>query len=94
MRGEAGAKTGWDVHAYCLVPNHFHMGVETPRGNCKRRLKSAAGEALILTGDRKDENSLQNPNKVKTEVRSINVGKTFNCVLPSMSVQFIRIKAR
>ena len=22
--GEACVKTGWQVHAYCLMPNHFH----------------------------------------------------------------------
>jgi REP element-mobilizing transposase RayT len=22
---EACAKTGWQVHAYCLLPNHFHL---------------------------------------------------------------------
>jgi putative transposase len=26
-------KTGWQVHAYCLMPNHFHLVVETPRAN-------------------------------------------------------------
>ena len=26
-------KTGWQVHAYCLMGNHFHMVVETPRPN-------------------------------------------------------------
>src|SRR5437773_9369211 len=31
--GEACLKTGWQVHAYCLMPNHFHLVVETPRAN-------------------------------------------------------------
>jgi len=31
--GEACQKTGWQVHAYCLMGNHFHLVVETPRGN-------------------------------------------------------------
>jgi putative transposase len=26
-------KTGWQVHAYCLMNNHFHLVVETPRAN-------------------------------------------------------------
>ncbi len=26
-------KTGWQVHAYCLMDNHFHLVVETPRAN-------------------------------------------------------------
>ena len=28
--GEACARSGWQVHAYCLMPNHFHLVVETP----------------------------------------------------------------
>lgn len=29
--GEAAAKTGWQVHAFCLLANHFHLVVETPQ---------------------------------------------------------------
>jgi len=31
--GEACTKTDWQVHAYCLMGNHFHLVVETPNGN-------------------------------------------------------------
>lgn len=31
--GEGCEKTGWQVHAYCLMGNHFHLVVETPRAN-------------------------------------------------------------
>lgn len=31
--GEACVKTGWHVHALCLMPNHFHLVVETTRAN-------------------------------------------------------------
>src|SRR3954470_7397076 len=31
--GEACAKTGWQIHAYCLMKTHFHLVVETPRAN-------------------------------------------------------------
>jgi len=31
--GQACEKTGWQVHAYCLLGNHFHLVVETPRAN-------------------------------------------------------------
>jgi REP element-mobilizing transposase RayT len=24
-------RSGWQVHAYCLMSNHFHLVVETPR---------------------------------------------------------------
>ena len=37
--GEACGKTGWQVHALCLMPNHFHMVVETPRGNLVAGMK-------------------------------------------------------
>src|SRR5437867_3982195 len=30
---EACEKTGWRVHAYCLMPNHFNLVVETPQAN-------------------------------------------------------------
>jgi len=30
---ETCAKTGWQVHAYCLMPNHFHLVVEMPQAN-------------------------------------------------------------
>ena len=36
---EACAKTGWQVHALCLMPNHFHLVVETPRGNLVAGMK-------------------------------------------------------
>lgn len=31
--GQACGKTGWQVHACCLMNNHFHLVVETPRAN-------------------------------------------------------------
>ena len=31
--GEACEKTGWQVHAFCLMENHFHVVLETPRAN-------------------------------------------------------------
>jgi REP element-mobilizing transposase RayT len=30
---EACEKTGWQVHAYCLMANHFHLVAETPQPN-------------------------------------------------------------
>jgi REP element-mobilizing transposase RayT len=29
--GEACERGGWQAHAYCLMPNHFHLVVETPQ---------------------------------------------------------------
>src|ERR1700684_3899099 len=31
--GEACGKTQWQIHAYCLMRNHFHLVVETPQAN-------------------------------------------------------------
>lgn len=31
--GEAYGKTGWRIHAYVLMPNHYHLLVETPEAN-------------------------------------------------------------
>jgi len=30
---ETCQKTGFEVHAYCLMKNHFHLVIETPRAN-------------------------------------------------------------
>lgn len=30
---EAAAKTGWAVHAFCLLADHFHLVLETPQPN-------------------------------------------------------------
>ena len=37
--GEACEKTGWQVHAYCLMPNHFHLVMETPEANLVAGMK-------------------------------------------------------
>ncbi len=31
--GEACGRTAWQVHAYCLMRNHFHLVLETPQRN-------------------------------------------------------------
>jgi len=31
--GEACVKTDWQIHAWCLMSNHFHLVVETPKAN-------------------------------------------------------------
>jgi putative transposase len=37
--GAACAKTGSHVHAYVLMPNHFHLLVETPQPNLMAVMK-------------------------------------------------------
>src|SRR5215471_1897251 len=41
--GEACAKTGWQVHALCLMGNHFHLVVETPHANLVAGMKWLLG---------------------------------------------------
>lgn len=31
--GEASVKSGWRVHAWCIMSNHYHLAVETPQAN-------------------------------------------------------------
>ena len=37
--GEACEKSDWQVLAHCLMPNHFHLVVETPQGNLVAGMK-------------------------------------------------------
>jgi len=41
--GQACGKTGWAVQALCLMPNHFHLAVETPRANLVAGMKWLLG---------------------------------------------------
>ncbi len=41
--GEACAKTGWQIHALCLMPNHFHLVMETPQPNLVAGMKWLLG---------------------------------------------------
>src|SRR5207248_10248565 len=37
--GEACAKTDWQIHAFCLMRNHFHLVIETPKPNLVEGMK-------------------------------------------------------
>jgi REP element-mobilizing transposase RayT len=37
--GEGCQKTGWFLHAWCLMPNHFHLVIETPQPNLVAGMK-------------------------------------------------------
>ncbi len=41
--GQACAKTGWQVHAWCLMANHFHLVVETAQPNLAAGMKWLLG---------------------------------------------------
>jgi len=43
LLGRACAKTGWQVHAYCLMSNHFHAVIETPQANLVAGMKWLLG---------------------------------------------------
>ena len=45
--GEASAKCNWQVHAFCLMSNHFHLVVETPLGNLVSGMKWLLGTYTI-----------------------------------------------
>src|SRR6516162_11457574 len=40
---ESCEKTGWQVHAYCLMNNHFHLVVQTPQANLVAGMKWLLG---------------------------------------------------
>jgi REP element-mobilizing transposase RayT len=44
---EACEKTGWEVHAYCLMTNHFHGVIETPLGNLVDGMKWFLGTYTV-----------------------------------------------
>jgi REP-associated tyrosine transposase len=37
--GQGCQKTGWRVHAWCLMSNHFHLVIETPQANLVAGMK-------------------------------------------------------
>jgi putative transposase len=41
--GQACLKTSWQVHAYCLMTNHFHLVLETPNPNLAIGMKWLLG---------------------------------------------------
>src|SRR5438876_196135 len=37
--GQCCTKTDWQVHAWCLMNNHFHLVIETPKANLVAGMK-------------------------------------------------------
>jgi len=60
--GEGCFKTDWQVHAYCLMPNPFHLVVETPAANLVAGMKWFLGVYPLphLLGPRRS-GSVQSP---------------------------------
>ena len=44
---QACVRCGWEVHAWCLMSNHFHLVVETPQGNLVAGMKWFLGAYTI-----------------------------------------------
>ena len=51
--GEACAKTEWQIHAWCLMRNHFHLVIQTPQANLVAGMKWLLGVYLIRSEHRK-----------------------------------------
>jgi putative transposase len=49
---QACQKTGWQVHAYCLMRNHFHLVIETPQPNLVVGMKWLLGTDRAILGRR------------------------------------------
>ncbi|QYM77750.1 transposase [Horticoccus luteus] len=44
---EACAKTGWQVHAWCLMSNHYHLAVSTPAANLVEGMRWLQGTFAV-----------------------------------------------
>lgn len=44
---EACQKTDWQVHAYCLMRNHYHLVVETPNFGSRCFKANETGHPLV-----------------------------------------------
>lgn len=44
IMGEAAARFQFVIHAYCLMPNHFHLALETPLGNIAAGMRYLNGK--------------------------------------------------
>ncbi len=52
---QACEKTGWQVHAYCLMSNHFHLVLETPQPNLVPGMKWLLGTYTLRFNRRHKE---------------------------------------
>jgi putative transposase len=41
--GEVVSRSGWVIHAYVLMDNHYHLLIETPNGNLSRGMRQLNG---------------------------------------------------
>jgi REP element-mobilizing transposase RayT len=52
---EACGKTGWRVHAWCVMSNHYHLAVETPRANLAEGMRWLQGTFAVRFNRLRDE---------------------------------------
>ncbi|MEZ4266507.1 MAG: transposase [Myxococcota bacterium] len=43
LLGEVTFELGWEVHAWALMPNHFHLLVRSVEGNLSRCMQTLCG---------------------------------------------------
>ena len=48
--GESCATTDWQIHAYCLISNHFHLVPETQEAKALRRMREEMGRLAWEAG--------------------------------------------
>jgi len=53
--GQSCDEPGWQVHAYCLMSNHFHLVVETPEPNLVAGRKWLLGTCTSRFNRRRQE---------------------------------------
>ena len=50
---QACERSGWRLHAFIVMGNHFHLAVETPQGNLVAGMQgSLSGDVLLATCER------------------------------------------
>lgn len=52
---EACGKTGWRVHAWCLMSNHYHLAVSTPKANLVEGMRWLQGTFSVRFNRLRDE---------------------------------------
>jgi putative transposase len=53
--GEACGQTGWLVHAWCLMSNHYHLAVSTPQANLVEGMRWLQGTFSVRFNRLRDE---------------------------------------
>jgi REP element-mobilizing transposase RayT len=53
--GEACERTGWQVHAWCLMSNHYHLALRTPRANLVDGMQWLQGTFAVRFNRFRDE---------------------------------------